>query len=154
LDDLQPISILLDEDFKITLDIDTLYRDVENDLVSYNKWIQGLDIGDFSFQFDEPPMSTSNSNLLEKRSYDSLNAYSAPHQNGLIENSQNIIEEFVSNEPEINEEAIADVKKSKKKVEETIDNSKVLSSLSFDWDFDKQFQIMKKIHLEDEFFTI
>ena len=81
--------------------------------------MQRLDIGDFSFHFDELPMSesvfVSNSNLLEKRSYDALNASPIP-KNDSIENPSNILEEEdISNLLEVNEEAIASVRKSKKK---------------------------------------
>jgi len=148
LDDLQPLSILLDEDFKITIDIDVLYKDVENDLLSYNQWMQGLDIGGFNFHFDEP--------LLEKRSYDTFSASSAPENSFIIiENQQTILQEpDISNVAAgVNEEAIGSIRKSKKQTNLPI-VEKSLSSWNFDWDFDKQFQIMKKIHLEDEFFTI
>jgi len=71
--------------------------------------MQGLDIGGFNFHFDEP--------LLEKRSYDTFSASSAPENSFIIiENQQTILQEpDISNVAAgVNEEAIGSIRKSKK----------------------------------------
>ena len=73
--------------------------------------MQGLDIGGFNFQFDEP--------LLEKRSYESFNANPVPPESSfvVIENQQTILQEpdIFNVATGVNEDAIGTcIKRSKK----------------------------------------